>query len=116
VTTRDGRRLTGRLVYDFDESETTETLDVSFRGVDYAIPFGMIVSIAPSAGKEGAGGGRVVLQSGEALSLERSGDVGDANAGMLVFVAGRERPGFVPWAEVEQVDFERTGGAEGAIR
>src|SRR5262245_16611261 len=29
VTTRDGRRFAGRLVYDFDESETTETFDVS---------------------------------------------------------------------------------------
>jgi len=27
VITRSGRRLAGRLVYDLDESETTETLD-----------------------------------------------------------------------------------------
>ena len=31
VTTRDGRRLAGRLVYDLDESETTETFDTSYR-------------------------------------------------------------------------------------
>ena len=46
VTTRDGRRLAGRLVYDLDESETTETLDAPSRGVDYTIPFGRIASIA----------------------------------------------------------------------
>lgn len=38
VTTRGGRRLTGRLVYDLDESETTETLDAPSQGVDYTIP------------------------------------------------------------------------------
>ena len=32
VTTRDGRRLAGRLVYDLDESETTETLEALFAG------------------------------------------------------------------------------------
>ncbi|MEO5896129.1 MAG: hypothetical protein ABIS06_10535 [Vicinamibacterales bacterium] len=35
VTTRGGRRLTGRLVYDLDESETTQTLDAPSQGVDY---------------------------------------------------------------------------------
>jgi len=33
VTTRAGRRLTGRLVYDLDESETTETLDAPSRAM-----------------------------------------------------------------------------------
>ena len=47
VTTRGGRRLTGRLVYDLDESETTETLDAPSQGVDYTIPLGLIASIAP---------------------------------------------------------------------
>jgi hypothetical protein len=32
VTRRDGRRLTGRLVYDLDESETTDTLDAPSGG------------------------------------------------------------------------------------
>ena len=50
VTTRDGRRLAGRLVYDLDESESTETLDAPSKGVDYTIPFGLIASIvAPDA-------------------------------------------------------------------
>ena len=54
VTTRDGRRLAGRLVYDFDESETTETLDAPSQGVDYTIPFGLIASIV-LPGREGRG-------------------------------------------------------------
>ncbi len=45
VTTRGGRRFTGRLVYDLDESETTETLDAPSQDVTYNIPFGLIASI-----------------------------------------------------------------------
>lgn len=45
--------------------------------------------------------------SGEALRLERSGDLGDGNAGLLIFVDGAEHPEYVPWADVEQVDFDR---------
>ncbi len=102
VTTRAGRRLTGRLVYDLDESETTETLDAPSRGVDYTIPFGLIVSIAPGPQRA-----RVTLHSGEELQLERTGDLGERNAGMLIFVDGRERPEHVQWTDVEQVDFSR---------
>jgi hypothetical protein len=55
VTTRDGRRVAGRLVYDLDESETTETLDAQSHGVDYTIPFGLIASIvAPGRGEGSA--------------------------------------------------------------
>lgn len=109
VTTRDGRRLTGRLVYDLDESETTETLDAALHGVDYNIPFGLIASIVPH-GREGRTAGRasVILHDGEELALEHTGDLGEGNAGLLVFVDGRERPEYVPWIDVDQIDFERS--------
>ena len=108
VTTRDGRRLAGRLVYDLDESETTETLDAPSQGVDYTIPFGLIASIVPPGREErGAQRARVTLHGGEELQLERTGDLGEGNAGMLIFVDGRERPEYVPWTDVEQVDFDR---------
>ena len=53
VTTRAGRRVAGRLVYDLDESEITETLDAPSQGVDYTIPFGLIASIVPPRPDEG---------------------------------------------------------------
>ncbi|HWM94351.1 MAG TPA: hypothetical protein VN493_26585 [Thermoanaerobaculia bacterium] len=112
VTTRAGRRLAGRLVYDLDESETTETLDAPSQGVDYTIPFGLIASIVPP-GREERGAQRarvtlhVTLHNGEELQLERTGDLGEGNAGMLIFVDGRQRPEYVPWTDVEQVDFDR---------
>ncbi len=108
VTTRAGGRLTGRLVFDLDESEITETLDAPSRGVDYTIPFGLIASIVPADGAErDARGARVILHSGEELQLEPAGDFGEWNGGMLIFVDGSERPEYVPWTDVEQVDFDR---------
>ncbi len=107
-TIRAGERLTGRLVYDLDESETTETLDAPSRGVDYTIPFGLIASIVPPGREErGAQRARVILHDGEELQLERAGDLGERNAGMLIFVEGLRRPEYVPWTDVERVDFDR---------
>ncbi len=108
VTTRAGRSIAGRLVYDLDESETTETLDAPSHGVDYTIPFGLIASIVPP-GHEDRGDQRtkVILHSGEELQLEGTGDLGEWNAGMLIFVEGRKRPEYVLWTEIERVDFDR---------
>jgi len=107
VTTREGRPLAGRLVYDLDESETTETLDAPRAGVDYTIPFGRIAAILP-AGPDAAGGARarVTLWSGEALELEAAGDLGARNAGLLLFAAGAPTPEYLPWSEVARIDFD----------
>ena len=99
VTTRDGRQLAGRLVYDLDESETTETFDAPLECVDYTIPFGMIASIVHPD--------RVTLRNGETLQLERSADLGERNAGILIFVDGGEQPEYVPWADVARIDFDQ---------
>jgi hypothetical protein len=108
VTTRGGRRLTGRLVYDLDESETTETLDAPSQGVDYTIPFGLIASITPVGQEErGARRAKVTLHDGEELQLDRAGDLGAGNAGMLIFIDGRERPEYVQWTDIEQIEFHR---------
>jgi hypothetical protein len=108
VTTRAGGRHTGRLVYDLDESETTETLDAPIEGVDYTIPFGLVASIVlPGSDERGAGYVRVTLHDGEELRLEGSGDLGEGIAGMLIFFDGGRRPEYVPWADVERVDLDR---------
>ena len=108
VITRSGRHLAGRLVYDLDESETTETLDAPSQGVDYTIPFGLIASIVlPGLEERGAQQARVTLRSGEELQLELTGDLGERNAGMLIFFDDRQRPEYVHWTDVQQVAFDR---------
>ncbi len=108
VTTQDGRRLTGRLVYDLDESETTETLDSSDQALSYTIPFGLIASIVlPPPDERASARARLTLHSGETLSLECAGDLGADNLGLLVFAADGDEPGFVPWTDVERIDLDR---------
>jgi hypothetical protein len=108
VTTRDRRRLTGRLVIDLDESEITETLDAPSEGVDYNIPFGLVASITPAAADQhGVTRATVRLHGGEELRLERAGDLGAGNPGVLVFFDGPERPEYVEWTDIERVEFDR---------
>jgi hypothetical protein len=107
VTTRSGRRVAGRLVFDLDESETTETLDAPVHGVDYTIPFSRIANVLlPGLAENSSGQARVTLQSGEELRLDLLGDLGGTNAGMLIFSEGIERPEYVLWKDVQRVDFD----------
>ena len=107
VTTRDGRSLAGRIVYDLDESETIETLDAPSGGLDYTIPFGVIASIAPPGGEErGSGQVEVTLHGGEVLRLESRGDLGENNGGLLVFGKDGEPPEYVAWSDVRRIDLE----------
>jgi hypothetical protein len=108
VTTRGGDRYTGQLVFDLDESQITETLDAPAGGVDYTIPFGIVASIVlPASGAPTTTRVRVTLQSGEELQLARGGDLSERNGGMLIFSAGRGRPAYVSWADVQRLDFVR---------
>jgi hypothetical protein len=107
VVTRSGRRLAGRLIFDLDESETTETLDAPSEGVNYMIPFGLVQTIVP-VGPMGAGAQRVrvTLRTGEELRLEPDGDLGEGNGGMLVFTGGSEQAEYVPWTDVGRIDLD----------
>lgn len=108
VATRDGRHLTGRLVFDLDESETTETLDAPAQGVDYTLPFALVASIVPGGRNEhGTRHATVTLRDGQELHLEPSGDLGENNAGLLIFGDGRDRPNYVSWSDVERIDLDR---------
>ena len=108
VATRDGRRIAGRLVYDLDESETTETFDAPSQGVDYTIFFGLVDSIVLPARREGDGGrASVTLHGGEVLQLELAGDLSGGNAGMLIFVEGRKQPEYVRWTDITEIHFDR---------
>jgi hypothetical protein len=48
----------------------------------------------------------VTLHTGEELQLEPTGDLGDGNAGLLVFAEGAQRPRYLVWADIERIDFD----------
>ena len=109
VTTRDGRRLAGRVVFDLDESETTDTLDADSQGIQYSIPFERIAAVEPlplAAG--GAHRVKVVLHDGEELRLEGSDDAGRREGSVLVFTGPGESAEYVPWEEVRRIDLDPT--------
>ncbi len=108
VATRGGRRLTGRIIYDLDESETTQTLDAPLQGVNFTIPFGLIASIKlADSDQPGTEQTLVVLHSGERLQLERQGDLGPDNAGLLILSDDGQGPEYVPWTDLDEVNFDR---------
>ncbi len=101
VETRQGDVSGGRLVFDLDESETTDTLDAPADGVTYTIPFSRIRSVArdPSSDTPFV----VQLDSGP-LRLEARGDLAEGNGGMLVFPESGGPAAYVPWQEVLRID------------
>jgi hypothetical protein len=80
-------------------------MDAPSQGVNFNIPFERIASIAlPAADQRGAQRATVTLHTGERIHLEYSGDLGEENAGVLVFTDGAPRqPAYVPWSEVERI-------------
>lgn len=81
-------------------------LDAPSQGVDY--PFGRIASIVlPGPEERCVRRARVILHGGEEWRLECAGDLGEGNAGMLIFAGGRLSPEYLPWTDVERVDFDR---------
>ncbi len=102
VTTRDGRTIEGRLVFDLDEHRSIETLDAPAGGVDFTIPFAAITRISVPEGDAPA---QVVLAGGGELMLERRGDLGEGNAGVLVLVDGTDQPEYLAWPDVALVAF-----------
>ncbi|MEM9404737.1 MAG: hypothetical protein AAGA81_01750 [Acidobacteriota bacterium] len=102
VTLIDDSTLEGRLVYDLDESETTDTLDVSRGDVDYALRLSDVAVIEPRHDVHCATPPRVTLRGGQTLELDCSGDLAPTHAGVLVFRG--ETPTYAAWSAVRLVE------------
>ena len=96
-----GERHTGQIVFDLDESEGWEMLNGDINGIEFDIPFSMVVSVEPLRGDRA----RVELVSGEVLTLEDTADVSEDNAGVLVLHDRQST--YIPWDEVERIEFGR---------
>lgn len=105
VTTLDGAQLGGRLVYDLDESETTDTFDVPAEGLNYQILFDQLASISPP-GPDHPSFAVVTLRNGTRLELPPRGDLDPTHGGMLIFQAQSSAPRHVEWSAVARIDFE----------
>lgn len=104
TVTSAGGRLDGRLVFDLDESEATDTLDARAQEINYSIPFGRIASIDLPSERTADARAEVRLHDGSEVHFDLSGDLANGNGGLLVFDA-QDRPTYVPWADVDRIDF-----------
>lgn len=81
VTTEDGEDFTGELAWDNDEQYTWEHLNGEYKGVEMAIPFAVIMTIAKSSQRTA----EVTLKNGTTYLLSGSNDVNEENKGVIVF-------------------------------
>lgn len=98
----DDRVISGKLIYDIDETFDVETLEGNDNGLKYTIPFRNIKSIKPKNEDYTF----VELRNGETLLLGDGRDVNAANDGILVFENGKKDPTHVRWRRVEQIIFD----------
>jgi hypothetical protein len=101
VFDEDGEQHVGQIVFDLDEAEGWEMLNGHINGIEFDIPFNMVLSVEPMRG----GRARVELVSGEVLTLEDTADVGDENAGILVLHDRNST--YIDWDDVERIEFGR---------
>lgn len=109
VRTREGVELTGWIAWDTDEALTTDVLDGREGGRRVEIELGTVAAIA----REGRGGARVTLRSGEERVLRGTNDVNASNGGIEVSDAGLGRA-VVSWEDFVSVRFHPPEGGGGA--
>jgi hypothetical protein len=100
VETPEGR-LSGRIIFDLDESRDFELLQGKSGDTEYLIPFRDIARIKPLGNRRS----EVQLRMGLTVDLEESEDVTRKNDGLLVFTGDR-KPKYVAWHDVSNLRLE----------
>lgn len=108
LTTRTGRTFTGHVTWDVDEIYSTDILDGDQDGRRHELSFGSIEVIERHSGSAA----RVVLRSGEELTLRGTNDVNSSNNGISVSdeALGQVK---VDWDDFESVRFHEPGAESG---
>lgn len=101
VALANGRTLAGRIVWDADESDTSDFLDGDRAGVSYSIPLALVASVLPEKTAS-----TVTLRNGGRIRLEGQADVAEANLGLLLIEKEGAAPRYVPWESIRRVDFD----------
>jgi hypothetical protein len=99
VTTTEGRRHSGRIIYDLDEGWQWDIFNGSQNGLDYNIPFSLIRSISPQDEETC----EVTLHGGQVLVLSGEQDTGKKHGGVLVIPAVGGDSVQLLWDEVQEV-------------
>ena len=107
ITRFDGEPISGRIVFDLDESESAETLDAPAHGVHYTIPFERLRKlIRHSKHATQTPSFLVQLRDNTELTLTAQGDLGPDNGGILVFAQANTRKAeYIPWASIQTMEF-----------
>jgi hypothetical protein len=99
ITTKDGKILTGRIVYDLDETMDFEIIDGNRDDIEYEIPLRNIDKIIPL----GTCCSDIFLKNGKTIQLEDKRDINRENDGLLIWEG--EDPQYIPWKKIKKIQF-----------
>ena len=102
LVTQDGKKLSGRIVFDLDEEFGYELLQGKKGDLEFITPFRNIKRIEPISSSRCA----VELRSGQKITLDDAQDVNERNQGVLVFASKGAEPVYVTWEDVKTIDLE----------
>lgn len=100
VTTKNGKSIRGKIVYDLDEQYGFEILNGDQGKMEFQIPFRNVHKITPKRRDESI----VQLKSNQELILEDSQDITSKNEGLLIFESA-DSPIYVSWRDIEEIVF-----------
>ncbi len=101
VVTKDGRTLSGKIIFDLDEESNYELLQGKQGEFELTTSFRDIKMIEPINDYRC----NIELKSGKKIRLEDAQDVNDRNQGVLIFAGKKEEASYVPWEDVKTIDF-----------
>lgn len=101
IKTFGGESYSGRLVFDLDEEYDFELLQGRDRDFEYTTAFRNIKKIKTFDDTRC----EIELKNGQKITLSDAQDVNERNQGVLVFAQGKDKPMYVPWEKVSEIEF-----------
>lgn len=98
----EGRSISGKIIYDIDESWDVEILEGMDDEIQYHIPFRNIKKITPKNYDYSL----VELKNGTSLLLGGMRDVSDDNDGLLVLKSGENDQEVIQWKNITEIVFD----------